>query len=291
MDSISLKVSSSFPEGHGDLCVSSVDNHIFYIHRSALQHASSVFGTVFERGTEDDDQKKDPIKLEADGKTLETVLRLLYSNREATPVRDTRQLAAIFRFAKRYEMDGIFHLLRKEMLAIRVVGDSIIHPLYVTDPISSLIIAHAFDCEAEARLALRECVKGALDSQLDLAGDFDIPVHLMQTILRLRNERVQLLVDKLKLIPMVQNGCIHCATTYDQWRGQILSSIQREPSFLIFKNSIKTTPITNCAGGHASVNQTNLSTNLSTWSTEFDALELTLPTLPRIPLRNRNSCV
>jgi BTB/POZ domain len=276
------RTSSVYPAGHGDLALITVDNVVFHVHRAVLQHSSLVFGTIFDNGPkgEQDDDPQPPLKMETDALTLEALLTFTYPDRPSPSIGDVKALASLFRAAKRYEMEGVLHQLRRSLVEIKIIRDSLVQPLYIKSPLAVLIICYAFDCFDEGRLALRECLKGNLEDHITGAQDFDLPSELLSTLLRLRSDRMSWLKTKLDALPWPTNGCQHCLQRFGEWKLETTLQVQSHLAFEQLKAGVSKAG--NCRGGHA-VLQPDPRNALADWLVEAQELEGSLPKLPRIP--------
>jgi hypothetical protein len=278
------RVSSAFPAGYGDVPLLTVDNTVFYVHSTALQHSSAVFETIFENGPREKDDEGStvpPLKIEADAATLERLLSYIYPSRPSPSIEDVNVIASLFRVAKRYEMEGIMHQLRKTLLEIRIIRNTVIQPLYIKDPLAVLLIAYAFDCPDEGRFALRECLKGKLQSHILGAAEFDIPAEVMAMLLRLREERLNWFSTKLESIQWPNNNCYNCVRALGEYKIKVINQLGKNLEFEVLRSILSN--IANCYSGHVvATTLPTLQDTLNTWATEAKEMEETLPTLPRL---------
>jgi len=280
------RVSSAYPAGYGDIPLLTVDNTVFYVHSTALQHSSAVFETIFENGPKekDDEGSIAPLKIEADAATFERLLAYIYPSRPSPSIDDVNVIASLFRVAKRYEMEGIMHQLRKVLLEIRIIRNTVIEPLYIKDPLAVLLIAYAFDCPDEGRFALRECLKGKLQSHIMGAAEFDIPAEVMAMLLRLREERLNWFSTKLESMQWPTNNCYNCARALGECKIKAINQLGKNLGFEILKGTLSN--IGNCVSGHVVATTTpQMQDTLNTWAAEAKEMEEILPTLPRLSHR------
>ncbi|KAG8758114.1 hypothetical protein FRC14_000738 [Serendipita sp. 396] len=273
------QASTSFPDGKGDITLLAVDNVIFHVHRAVLQHSSSVFETIFEAGSVKDEEKqafKQPLKVEADARTLDVLLRYIYPNRCSPIIEDVNLLASVFRAAKRYEMEGVSDQLRRGLMETRVTHQKIIPPLYIRYPFSIMAISHAFGCYDEARVAMKECIKGDLKAHMEGALDLDAPVSLMATIIRLRENRASWFQSKLDKMPWPSNSCIHCCRKCAEWRFQLERRAMLELDFEAMRRGLETQQF--CPAGHE-IARLVVASTLSSWLEEWKIMEENLPPL------------
>jgi hypothetical protein len=278
------RVSSAFPAGYGDIPLLTVDNTVFYVHSTALQHSSAVFETIFENGPRekgDDGSTVPPLKIEADAATLERLLSYIYPSRPSPSIDDVNVIASLFRVAKRYEMEGIMHQLRKVLLEIRIIRNTVIQPLYIKDPFAVLLIAYAFDCPDEGRFALRECLKGKLQSHILGAAEFDVPAEVMAMLLRLREDRLNWFSTKLESIQWPTNNCYNCVRALGESKFKVINQLGKNLEFDVLKSTLLS--IGNCYSGHVvATTVPQLQDTLNTWAAEAKEMEEALPTLPRL---------
>ena len=276
------RTSPLYPAGHGDISLISIDNTVFHVHRAVLQHSSLVFATIFENSLkgEPNDDMQAPLKMETDAVTLEHLLTFAYPDRPSPSIDDVAAIATLFRAAKRYEMDGVLHQLRKSLMETRVVRDSLAQPLYVQAPLAVLVICCAFDCPDEGRLALRECLKGNIEEFIADAHDFDLPSGLLSALLRLRSDRMAWFKTKLDEFPWPVDGCKHCIQKFGEWKLETTLKIQAQLNFDQLKASVSKAG--SCRSGHA-ILQPDPREALANWLTEAQELEGSLPKLPHVP--------
>lgn len=175
---------------------------VFHVHRAVLFHSSHIFETIFDKGDgRTDAASVPPLKIEANADALELLLTFAYPNKSSPYIRELNTLGAVFRAAKRYEMESVLHQLRKTLLEIGMIDEKFIPPLYAAVPLATLTLCYAFDGSVEGRFALRECLKGNLEEYVKGAADFDIPGPLLSAVLRLRRERMEWFKSKLATIP------------------------------------------------------------------------------------------
>lgn len=260
------RISRTFSAGQGDVALVTIDNALFYVNRAILRYSSHVFETILEKGEEEDDGSSLPrLKMEAEASTLEHLLAFAHPNMLSPSIDDVNVLAAVFRAAKRYEMDGVLQQLRKSLTEVKIVHDIMSQPLFVKAPLAVLVMSYAFDCPVEGRIALRECIKGRLEDHVAGAIEFDVPTELISNILKLRQERETWFMSKLNSIPWPTNNCYHCACKYGDWRVQVITKLHTKPEFEGFKQTLSIPG--NCASGHA-VPQPVDQTTLQSWSVE-----------------------
>lgn len=268
--------STIYSAGKEDIILTTIDNVTFHVDQALLRCSSHVFKTIFER----EDKGTSPLKIEAEGATLGHLLAFVHPNMPSPLIDDMQTLVALFRVAKRYEMEGVLYQLRKILLEISVVDDVVVPPWYKREPLAIFIVAHAFDCVTESRLALRECLKGPLEAHIAGATSFEISVELMGAVLRLRQERLEQLAMKLNSIGsfVAPRSCFHCGVTHGQWRLTLLQKLQLhlQPSEL--RNDLSGSLI--CAAGHAVYSHISLA-NIDTWVCELNQQEEQLP-LPKL---------
>ncbi|KAG8808750.1 hypothetical protein FRC17_003799 [Serendipita sp. 399] len=272
------QVSTSFPDGKGDITLLTVDGVVFNVHRAVLQHSSPIFETIFEAGSvkTETEEVKPQLKVEADAATLDIILRYIYPSMRSPTIEDVDILASVFRAAKRYEMDGIQYQLRRELLEMRIVRQKIVPPFYIRQPFAVLIIMHAFECYDEARLALHECLKGDMKVHMEGASTLDIPVPLMSTILRLREHNASWFRAKLDEIPWPSPSCHLCYLMHAIWRRALERDIMLELDFDVLKEEVETSG--KCGSGHECL-KTMPPDKLSSWLEEWKERQDTLPIL------------
>lgn len=275
------RMSGSYPTGYGDISLLTVDNTIFHVHRSVLQHSSDVFETIFENGPKSDTEGRTsaPLKIEADAATLELLLAFIYPNKQAPYIDNISTISALFRVAKRYEMEGVKQQLRKGLLEIRLVRNTIVPPLYVKSPLAVLAISYAFECADEARFALRECIKGSLRQHLEDAQEFDFPSELMQILLRLREERMAWFLTRLDSLQWPNNNCFNCARRFGEWKMKTISELDKNLEITQLKTSASR--LEKCWSGHI-IWTADMQGALDQWLSEAKELENALPSLPRL---------
>ena len=277
---IQERTSPTFPAGQGDIALVTIDNTVFYVHRAVLRYSSHVFETILENGGGEEDESSQPrLKIETDASTLDHLLAFAHSNMSSPSIDDVNVLAAIFRAAKRYEMDGVLQQLRKSLMEVKMVHDVMVQPLFVKAPLAVLVMSYAFDCPAEGRLALRECIKGRLEDHVAGAVEFDIPAELISTILRLRQERETWCLAKLNSVRWPTSNFYYCACKCGDWRVQVMSQLRTKPQFETLKQVFSIPR--NCASGHV-IPQPVDQTTLDSWTLEISQLEQVIPTLPRL---------
>jgi len=274
------RASAAFPAGQGDMSLITVDNVIFHVHRAVLRHSSPVFETVLEQGR-DGKGGSSPLKLkfEAEKTTLDHLLMFAYPNKISPSIQDISVLAALFRAAKRYEMDGVLHQLRLCLTELTIVDEAIQPPLYIRAPLAVLAISYAFDCTLEARLALRECVKGNLEEHIAGAAGFDVPAELFCEIVRLRRLRMDWFTSTVNEIPW-NTSCSHCIQKQGEWRVQLIRELHTCMQFETLKKSFDTAISGKCNYGHQVPNFTQA--DLERWKANTTRIEETLPPLPHI---------
>lgn len=239
--------SASYPPGAGDTAFITIDNVIFHVDKTLLRYSSRVFETIFER--EDTSEQVVPLKIEAEAANFEHILAFIHPTLPSPSLDDIRTLAALFRAAKRYEMEGVLYQLRKSIIEIGLVEDKLSTPWYKRAPLGILIVANAFDCVAESRLALRECLKGRLGDHIVGAAGFDIPAEIIGAIVRLREERMGQLTTKLNsLTSTTTYSCAGCSLQQAHLRFNLFQKLQLhlQPSEL--KNDVGRPLL--CTGGH-----------------------------------------
>ncbi|KAG8785499.1 hypothetical protein FRC20_001431 [Serendipita sp. 405] len=274
------QVSKGFPDGKGDITLLTVDNVIFHVHRAILQHSSAVFETIFEAGDakdEEDEPTKQQLKFEADAATLDLLLRHIYQNHCSPRIEDVDQLASVFRAAKRYEMEGVFDQLRRSLLEMRITRRKVVSPLYIRYPFAILAITYAFELYEEARLALRECMKGDMKAHMEGASNFDVPVPLMNTIISLRESRANWFKSKLDGIPWPSTNCIYCYRKCAEWRCQLERNVMSKLDFEVVRRELAKPE--RCENGH-DPSQLVPAGTLSAWSDEWKKMQEVLPELP-----------
>lgn len=270
------RTSTAYPAGQGDFTFITIDNVIFHIDRAIMRYSSHVFEVIFER--EDVGEGSSPLKIEADAVTFEHLLTFAHPNKPSPSIDDIHVLAALFRAAKRYEMDGVLHQLRKSLFEFTLVDDAIVNPWFQRAPLAVLVIAHAFDCTIEARHALRECLKGSLEVHIAGAANFDIPAQLLAAVVRMRQERIDLMVAKIDGIQHVYaTNCFHCGLKQGDWRYRALRALQSGQPLDTLK---AISNIGNCGAGHIIANRIE-PTIWNIWMAEVAAKEGTLPFLPQ----------
>jgi BTB/POZ domain len=181
--------SSAFNETSSDFALISSDNTIFYVPRAVLQLSSKVFETMFKAGTESAEDA-DPIRMQATGKELETVLKFAHPGHKNPIVNDATTLADLLRVAKQYEMEVVLDNLREWFVKPRYENGVSTEPIAIREPLTSFVVAASFEFENEVRFALREVVKSDLEKELDKARKYDIPLSLMHLLYKLRAARV-----------------------------------------------------------------------------------------------------
>lgn len=271
--------SASFPPGAGDTAFITIDNVVFHVDRALLRYSSRVFGTIFEREVTND-RHTNPLRIEAEAATFEYILAFIHPILSSPSIDDIRILAALFRLAKRYEMEGVLHQLRRSLVEVRVVEDRPVLPWYKREPLAALVVAHAFDCITESRLALRECLKGPLEAHVAGAASFDIPAEVMGTVLRLRKERLDLLATKLNPnggITNTDRNCFYCAMQQAQWRFNLLQHLQSHLQLSKLRDTLPSGHVY-CANPHSHLVECQITPEtIDAWSQDHARQEEGLP--------------
>lgn len=273
------RVSPVYPAGHGDIALITLDNTLFHVHRAILQHSSLVFATIFESDSKEEqgeDECQAPLKMETDGATLERLLTFAYPDRQSPSLDDVEAIANVFRAAKRYEMDGVIYQLRKSLIETKIKHDGLTPPLYVRAPLAVLVICYAFDCLDEARLALRECLKGNLEDHIASSHSFELSSELLSKLLHLRSERMGWFTAKLNTLPWPVNNCVNCFRKFGEWKLESSFRIQNRLNIEELMACISKPG--NCISGHP----IPMPSTATEWLMEAKELEETLPKLPRI---------
>ncbi|KAG8758116.1 hypothetical protein FRC14_000740 [Serendipita sp. 396] len=278
----SSKPSTEFPAGNGDIRLLSTDGTLFHVHSTILQQSSTFFQTMFQIGPpEVDNSSKDerPLNIDANAETLDLLLRSVYPNRENPEFNDLQTLASVLRVAKRYEMDAISQQLGRTMLANRIVNDKILPPFYISSPIPTLAIAYAFDCNLVARCALRECLTGEISTHFAQGKDFDLPVELINHILKLRKERSDWFRARVEMhqTGWPTNECESCEKIRSYWKTEIALYLDRNLDVDYFKATVHDEWNCLCAKQHRSVFVPH--SDAKGWLEEWSELSTKLPAL------------
>ncbi|CAG7852982.1 SubName: Full=Uncharacterized protein {ECO:0000313/EMBL:CCA72179.1} [Serendipita indica DSM 11827] len=271
------EISTLFPAGQGDFLVTSADRMLFYVHQTALLHASGNFKAAFEKSASEATAGAIPaLKMEENAVTLEILFQYVYQDRQSPSIGDVHILNNVFRAARKYEMEGVLQQLRKSLLETRLHQGRIIQPLYVRYPFATLAIATAFDCKDEARFALRECLKGDLASHIKDASGIQIPADLVVYVMRLRRERAAWFSSKLDSWPWPTEGCHNCYRGYAEIRMQL----EKELAFSLDYKSVKQVvidPSRTCSSQHHIPEATR--ELIQAWDAEWFEMKQPLPLL------------
>lgn len=272
-----LRTSTAYPDGQGDITFITIDNVIFHVDRAIMRYSSHVFEIIFEK--DDVGESSSPLKIEAEAATFEHLLTFAHPNKPSPSIDDIHVLAALFRAAKRYEMDGVLHQLRKCLFDFTIADDEMVDPWYKRAPLAVLVIADAFACTIEARLALRECLTGSIEAHIAGAANFDIPAQLLAAVIRMRQERMDFMVAKFEGVLWAGvNNCFYCGWKQGEWRFRALRGLHLGQPLETLRN---VSNLGSCASGHA-VPLLVAPTTWDTWIAEAVAKEGTLPLLPQI---------
>lgn len=275
------RVSALYPVGHGDIALLSIDNLLCYVHRHILEHSSPIFGTIFSvrnKGSEDNGPPR--LKIEARGSTLETLLAFIYPDRAPPLIESIVVIDQLFRVAKRYEMEGVLHQLRRCLLEVRVAGDTVTTPLFVKHPLAVLVISYVFECPEEGRLALRECLRGDINDHVAGAKGFDIPSELMSAVLTYRRERSEWFLTELDTVGWPANNCINCYKAVAEKRTKSAHLIANRSNTDVYTEIWN--KLGQCNSGHI-ISLPNLESWTTGWAEKAKRLEESLPQFPHLP--------
>ena len=207
------KVSATFPEGSGDLCLISNDGTLFYVHIQLLQLSSPVFATMCEIGNslgKVGNGPADPVRIEADAETLEILLQFIYPLWPNPRSGSLQELETLLSLAHRYELDGVTEQLRAVLIETRVEEDTVSKPFYEKSPVETFAIASTYQLIPEARLALRECLTMDATILFQRVEETNLPGKMITFMLRLRQQRMSWFTSKLdREIPDKNNGAIY----------------------------------------------------------------------------------
>ncbi|CAG7850624.1 SubName: Full=Uncharacterized protein {ECO:0000313/EMBL:CCA72179.1} [Serendipita indica DSM 11827] len=198
------EISTLFPAGQGDFLVTSADRMLFYVHQTALLHASGNFKAAFEKSASEATAGAIPaLKMEENAVTLEILFQYVYQDRQSPSIGDVHILNNVFRAARKYEMEECCNTAKESL------GDS---PPPREDYSAAI---------HEARFALRECLKGDLASHIKDASGIQVPADLVVYVMRLRRERAAWFSSKLDSWPWPTEGCHNCYRGYAEIRMQL----------------------------------------------------------------------
>jgi BTB/POZ domain len=241
-------VSSIFDETTGDFALISSDETIFHVPRAVLQLSSKVFEAMFEAGTPSTEDVA-PIRMQADAQHLEMILKLTHPGHISPIISDITTLAELLRIAKQYEMESVKDQLRVWFMKERIEDGMVLQSIIAASPLAAFVVATSFECVDEARYALKEVIKCDLCQDLGACKNYEIPLYLMQYILKLRAGRATWLKTRLKQFSkLARNHCMfaanhgHSSATKEEavdlcltWEQNASEALEAVPSFTTLK--------------------------------------------------------
>lgn len=208
------RISETFNREFGDFALLSSDDTLFYMPRAILQYSSRVFATMLEIGSSSSTNDT-PVTMQADSRILKMTLTFIHPGMANPAVEDVKTLAQLLRISKQYEMEGMLDALRLCFLTSSITtGESLI----IREPLAVLALASAFEYKDIETMALEEVIKGNMAADIGASKDFEIPLAVFQRVLKAREDRVRIYMEKVLAINNVATSTCVNAPDYSKVR-------------------------------------------------------------------------
>lgn len=223
--------SEEFPQGYGDLILSSSDGVIFHFPSFLLSHASPVFRDMYRLG--EGTQNQEALNLTEDHMTLERFLCHIDPVKDI-PYLDWDRVPAVLQAAEKYQVNSIFKWFERE------VSLSITTTNYPTlpNPMLYFALARRYDLRMTEKLALRQLIKSPLS---EITGSPHVDSSLLKGIFDLRISRSQWLMDVVDKYPNdpFASSCRHPGIiSSGNWKSSARKAIVAEPSWSAIVSSV-----------------------------------------------------
>ncbi|PVF93747.1 hypothetical protein CPB86DRAFT_876900 [Serendipita vermifera] len=228
--------SEEFPQGYGDLILSSSDGVIFHFPSFLLSHASPVFRDMYRLG--EGTQNQEALNLTEDHLTLERFLCHIDPVKDV-PHLDWDRVPGVLQAAEKYQVNSIFKWFEREVS----LSMTATHYPTLPNPMLYFTLVRRYDLRVTEKLALRQLIKCPLS---EITGSPHVDSSLLKGTYILRISRSQWLMDVIDEYSndLFASGCrhsngvtIHYGSSRD-WKSFAKRAIVAEPSWSAIVTSV-----------------------------------------------------